>query len=42
MKDILRSIRGKLMTLPDATLVIPGHGESTTIGEERAHNPYLK
>jgi hydroxyacylglutathione hydrolase len=42
MKDILRSIREKLMTLPDATLVIPGHGESTTIGEEREHNPYLK
>jgi hydroxyacylglutathione hydrolase len=42
MKDILRSIREKLMLLPDETVVIPGHGESTTIGEERAHNPFLK
>jgi hydroxyacylglutathione hydrolase len=42
MKDILRSVREKLMRLPDETVVIPGHGESTTIGEEREHNPYLK
>lgn len=42
MKNILRSIREKLMMLPDETVVIPGHGESTTIGNERAHNPYLK
>jgi hydroxyacylglutathione hydrolase len=42
MKDILRSIREKLMALPDETLVIPGHGENTTIGEERAENPYLR
>jgi hydroxyacylglutathione hydrolase len=42
MNDILRSIREKLMMLPDETIVIPGHGESTTIGEEREYNPYLK
>jgi hydroxyacylglutathione hydrolase len=42
MKDILRSIHEKLLTLPDETLVIPGHGESTTIGDERAENPYLR
>jgi glyoxylase-like metal-dependent hydrolase (beta-lactamase superfamily II) len=42
MKDILSSIREKLMRLPDETVVIPGHGESTTIGEERELNPYLK
>jgi hydroxyacylglutathione hydrolase len=42
MKDILSSIRGKLLALPDETLVIPGHGENTTIGEERAENPYLR
>jgi glyoxylase-like metal-dependent hydrolase (beta-lactamase superfamily II) len=42
MKDILRSIREKLLALPDETLVIPGHGENTTIGEERAENPYLR
>jgi len=42
MKDILSSIREKLMLLPDETVVIPGHGELTTIGEEREYNPYLK
>jgi hydroxyacylglutathione hydrolase len=42
MKDILRSIREKLLRLPDETVVIPGHGELTTIGDEREYNPYLK
>jgi hydroxyacylglutathione hydrolase len=42
LKDILNSIRDKLLALPDETLVIPGHGESTTIGAERAANPYLR
>jgi hydroxyacylglutathione hydrolase len=42
MKDILNSIRQKLLSLPDQTLVIPGHGENTTIGTERAENPYLR
>lgn len=42
MKDILNSIREKLLALPDETLVIPGHGENTTIGEERTENPYLR
>jgi glyoxylase-like metal-dependent hydrolase (beta-lactamase superfamily II) len=42
MKDILSSIREKLLSLPDETLVIPGHGENTTIGTERAENPYLR
>jgi hydroxyacylglutathione hydrolase len=42
MKDILTSIREKLLALPDETLVIPGHGDNTTIGEERAQNPYLR
>jgi len=35
-KAIFRSIREKLMSLPDQTTVYPGHGESTTIGEERS------
>jgi hydroxyacylglutathione hydrolase len=38
---LLRSIEERLLPLPDATLVIPGHGPSTTIGTERAHNPFL-
>ncbi|MCC6579930.1 MAG: MBL fold metallo-hydrolase [Phycisphaeraceae bacterium] len=38
--DLMRSIREQLMTLPDATRVLPGHGPATTIGTERAHNPY--
>jgi hypothetical protein len=42
MKDILNSIREKLLALPDETLVIPGHGENTTIGAERTENPYLR
>ncbi|HEY4951743.1 MAG TPA: MBL fold metallo-hydrolase [Candidatus Acidoferrales bacterium] len=42
MKDILSSIREKLLALPDETLVIPGHGDNTTIGAERTENPYLR
>ena len=40
-RQILRSIQGKLMALPDASVVIPGHGPATTIGREREHNPFL-
>ncbi|HMH22162.1 MAG TPA: MBL fold metallo-hydrolase [Puia sp.] len=39
---LLRSIRGQLWPLPDETVVWPGHGEPTTIGWERAHNPFLR
>jgi glyoxylase-like metal-dependent hydrolase (beta-lactamase superfamily II) len=42
MQDILRSIQGKLLVLPDETLVYPGHGPATTICEERASNPFLQ
>jgi hydroxyacylglutathione hydrolase len=38
---IINSIKGKLLELPDATIVYPGHGETTTIGKERAMNPFL-
>ena len=38
---LIQSIRERLLPLPDATLVIPGHGPTTTIGEERVSNPFL-
>jgi hydroxyacylglutathione hydrolase len=39
---ILRSLAAKCLPLPDDTVVLPGHGPQTTIGRERATNPYLK
>lgn len=38
---LLNSIHSKLFTLPDDTIVLPGHGESTTIGEEKRTNPFV-
>jgi len=38
---IIRSLKGKLLELPDDTVVFPGHGESTSIGRERVTNPFL-
>lgn len=42
MIEEINSINDKLMPLPDDTEVYPGHGPSTTIGEERKGNPYIK
>ena len=39
---LVKSIRKRLLTLPPATLVYPGHGEETTIGQESQTNPYLR
>lgn len=39
---ILRSLRDKILALPDDAIVIPGHGPETTIGEERMGNPFLR
>lgn len=39
---LMTSIRDKLLTLPDETIVYPGHGAATTIGEERQLNPFLR
>ena len=39
---LIRGIKEKLMTLPDDVRVYPGHGPSTTIGEERSMNPFLQ
>ncbi len=41
-RDLLGSIVEKLLVLDDDTLVLPGHGESTTIGLERRTNPFLE
>jgi glyoxylase-like metal-dependent hydrolase (beta-lactamase superfamily II) len=39
---IIASLHEKLMALPDETVVVPGHGPLTNIGEERQNNPFLK
>jgi len=41
-EGIIRSLKGKLLELPDETVVYPGHGGTTTIGKERATNPFLE
>ena len=41
-ETLLASIREKLFIMPDDTIVYPGHGEPTTIGYEKAYNPFLK
>jgi len=40
--QLINNIRTRLMTLPDDTLVYPGHGPETTIGTERRGNPFLR
>src|ERR1700733_687627 len=41
MQKILRSLHDTVLALPDETVVVPGHGPLTTIGEERETNPFL-
>jgi glyoxylase-like metal-dependent hydrolase (beta-lactamase superfamily II) len=41
-EQLITSIKTKLLTLPGSTKVFSGHGESTTIGFEKEHNPFLK
>jgi hydroxyacylglutathione hydrolase len=41
MDKIMRSIHTRLMALPDEVEVVPGHGPTTTIGEEKTSNPFL-
>jgi glyoxylase-like metal-dependent hydrolase (beta-lactamase superfamily II) len=41
-RRMLESLRDKILPLDDATIVLPGHGPATTIGRERAANPYLQ
>jgi glyoxylase-like metal-dependent hydrolase (beta-lactamase superfamily II) len=40
--QIIDSLHSRLLTLPDETEVLPGHGPATTIGEERRSNPFLQ
>ena len=42
MGRLVKSIKEKLLTLPDDTVVYPGHGPTTTIAQEKAHNPFLQ
>ena len=39
--QLIKSITDRLLSLPDETVVYPGHGPATTIGEEKRHNPFL-
>lgn len=39
--QLVDSVRNKLLTLPPDTVVLPGHGPATTVGEERATNPFV-
>jgi hydroxyacylglutathione hydrolase len=41
-EKIMRSLHQRVLALPDETVVIPGHGPKTTIGEERDDNPFLQ
>ena len=41
-EQMMLSLRDKLLTRDDATFVLPGHGPTTTIGQERASNPFLQ
>lgn len=41
-RQILQSIHTSLLTLPEETVVIPGHGANTTIGREKERNPFLQ
>lgn len=40
-RQALESLRKEVMTLPDETLLLPGHGPATTVGSERKSNPFL-
>jgi hydroxyacylglutathione hydrolase len=39
---LVNSIQNRVYTLPDLTRVFPGHGEATTVGEEKRTNPFIQ
>jgi hydroxyacylglutathione hydrolase len=41
-RKLLSSVKTRLLVLPEETIVVPGHGPSTTIGREKEHNPFLQ
>jgi glyoxylase-like metal-dependent hydrolase (beta-lactamase superfamily II) len=41
MRQLIESIRERLLVLPDETIVYPGHGPATTIAQEKAYNPFV-
>lgn len=41
MEELMNSIRNKLLVLPEDTVIYPGHGPASTIGREKASNPFL-
>lgn len=41
-RQLIGSIKNRLVNLPDSTIVLPGHGPATTIGEEKIMNPFLR
>jgi glyoxylase-like metal-dependent hydrolase (beta-lactamase superfamily II) len=42
LTEIMKSLRTKVLALPDETFVLPGHGPATTIGAERESTPFLR
>ena len=42
MSSLVRSIKERLLVLPDDVTVYPGHGDTTTIGDEKKYNPYCQ
>lgn len=41
-KTLIKSIKNRVLSLPDNTIVLPGHGESTTVGREKQYNQFLR
>ncbi len=40
-KELEKSIKEKILTMPDETIILPGHGPSTTVGQEKSSNPFI-